>query len=333
MRLKFVLPVLLGACFFTSGTLGMAADGSEQILTKAVLLFGKPLNVEHKVYRLNDNYVIWLILDTRGELFEVDVGPKSYYSSEFPNAPLPSKADRLSEAEYEETLIKISQLKDVGKLQKRHEGSASSSFGPLNTDQFEGAFVDRIVTEGGEEGVKKFSVYYLQDEAGSPEQVKTVQGHPMVCFVGVWYYVKPETVSKVTLGQWQVVQAAGPNLHGMEGCIRTTILHDAEGFTIEEPQNATIVVTEPCRVRVMAGRVTIADQPIDGANVEVRAVGGQNILRSKTDVGGNFRIPDATEGEYKFKVTKDGFKALSGKIIVHRNAPQARLSFGLELGT
>jgi hypothetical protein len=311
----------------------LAANGSEEILAKAVQLFGEPLSVEHKVYRLNDNYVIWLIFDTRGELFEVDVGPKSYYSSEFPNAPLPTKADRLSVTEYEETLARISQLKDVGRLRRRHESAVSSNFGPLNTDQFEGAFVDRIVTEDDEAEVKKFNVYFFQDEAGSPEQVKTVQGQPMVCLVGVWYYVRPETESKITLGQWQFMQAAGPNLHGTEGCFRTTILHDADGFTIEEPQNAVIVVTEPYRVQALAGRVTIADQPIDGANVEVRAVGSHNILRSKTDAEGNFRIPEASEGNYKFKVTKDGFKALSGEIIVDRNAPPERLCFVLYVGT
>jgi Carboxypeptidase regulatory-like domain len=332
MRATFVRSVLLVACFLAS-TVGMAANGQEKILIRAAQLFGEPLNAEHRVYQLNGNYVIWLIFDTQGELFEVDVGPKSYYSAEFPSAPLATKADRLSKAEYEETLRKISQLKDIGALLKGHESAVSSDFGPLNTDQFEGAFVDRVVADDGEEEVKKFNLYFFQDEFGSPEQVKTVQGQPMVCSVGVWYYVKPETESKITLGQWQRLQAAGPNLHGTTGCFRTTILHDADGFTIEEPQNAIIVVAEPYRVRVLEGRVTIADQPVQGANVEVLPVGGQGILRSKTDEEGTFRIPDAAEGEYKFKVTKDGFKALSGKIIVDHSAPPEPLSFGMYVGT
>jgi hypothetical protein len=333
MRVRFVRSVLLGACFFAVGTLVFAANGSEQILAKAVRLFGEPLNAEHRVYRLNDNYVIWLAFDTKGELIEVDVGPKSYYSSEFPNTPQSAKADRLSVTEYEETLKKISQLRDVGKLRRRHESPTTSDFGPLNTDQFEEAFVDRIVTEDDPEGVKGFNVYFLQGMEGSPEQLKTVQGQPMVCLVGVWYYTKPEAETKMKLGQWQVVPAAGPNLYGTRGCFRTTILHDADGFTIEEPQNETIVVSEPYRVRVLEGRVTIADQPVPGANVEVLPLGGQGILSSKTDEDGNFRIPDAAEGEYKFKVTKDGFKALSGKVVVDPNAPSRRLSFGLDVGT
>ena len=331
MRVRLVWSVLLGACFFAAATLVLAGDGSEQILAKAVQLFGKPLSAEHRVYRLNDNYVIWLIFDTKGELIETDVGPKSYYSSEFPNTPQSAKADRLSVTEYEETLRKISQLKDVGNLLRRHENAISSDFGPLNTDQFEEAFVDRIVTEDDPEGVKKFNVYFLQDMEGSPEQLKTVQGQPMVCLGGLWYYTKAE--AKMELGRWQVVPAAGPNLYGTRGCFRTTILHDADGFTIAEPQNETIVVSELYRVRVLEGRVTIADQPVPGANVEVLPLGGQGILSSKTDEDGNFRIPDAAEGEYKFKVTKDGFKALSGKVVVDPNASSRRLSFGLDVGT
>jgi len=177
----------------------MAATAQEKLLTEAAQLFGEPLNAEHRVYQLKDNYVIWLILDARGELFEVDVGPKSYYSSEFPNAPRATKADRLSEAEYEGTLRRISQLKGIGALRKGHESAVSSDFGPLNTDQFEGAFVDRVVADDDEEEVKKFNLYFFQDQSGSPEQVKTLQGQPMVCLVGVWYYVKPEAWPSVIL--------------------------------------------------------------------------------------------------------------------------------------
>ena len=55
------------------------------------------------------------------------------------------------------------------------------------------------------------------------------------------------------------------------------------------------------------------------------------MLRSKTNEGGAFSISDASEGQYKFKVTKDGFKALSGTIFVDRKAP-VPLSFELFFG-
>jgi hypothetical protein len=332
MRVAFIRCVLLGACFLGCAA-DLAANGSEQVLAKAVQIFGKALSGGYRVYPLNDNYVVWLIFDTHDELIEADVGPKSFYSSVLPNAPLPTNADRLSEHGYEDALKKISQLKDIGALRSPHESGISTEFGALSTDQFEAAFVDRNASTDALDEIKKFNVYFLQNMQGSPEQLKTVQGQPMVCLVGLWYYIPPTSEANIKLGEWQVLHAAGPNLRGTHGCFRTTILHDADGFTIEEPQNATIIVTEPYKVRSLAGRVTISGQPVEGANVEVLAVGGRKILRSKTDRDGDFRIPDAPDGEYKFKVTKDGFNALSGKIIVNRKAPSAPLSFGLNLGT
>jgi hypothetical protein len=332
MRVTLVRSVLLLACTLAFAPC-RAANAQENLLSKASQIFGEPLNVEHRVYRLNDNYVIWLIFDTQEELFEVDVGPKSFYSSEFPKAQPATEADRLSVGEYGGALRKISQLKDIGSLRKGHESAVATEFGPVNTDQFEGAFVDRVLADHSYEGVKKFNVYFVQDHSGSPEQVKTLQGQPMVCLIGVWYYVTPETESQVTLGRWQSLQVAGPNLHGTKDCFRTTILHDADGFTIEEPQNETIAMAEAFRVRALEGRAIVGDQPVPDVNVEVLPVGGTDILRSKTDEEGNFRIFDAPDGEYKFKVTKDGFKALSGKIIVDHRAPTKPLSFEMRLGT
>lgn len=324
---------VVGACLVVFCALGVAGDGSEPMLAKAAQLFGNPLSTEHHVFRLNDDYVIWLSFDTRGDLFQVDVGPKSYYTTEFPNAKKPSRPEFLSEREYEDTLQKISQLKDIGTLQEGHASADSSAFGPLNTDRFERAFVDRIVAEDDSEAVTQFNIYFLQDMAGSPEQVKTVQEQPMVCLVGVWYYLPPEAARRVKVGRWQTLQAAGPNLHGTTGCFRTTVLHDADGFTIEEPQNETVVVSKPYRVRTLAGRVRIGDQPLEGVNVEVRREGSNTVLRCKTNEEGAFSISDASEGQYKFKVTKDGFKALSGTIFVDREAPKVPLSFEMYVGT
>jgi hypothetical protein len=320
------------ACFLAYA-IGLSAAPQQELPTRAAQLFGQPMNAEHRVYRLNGSYVIWLVCDVREELIEVVVGPESYYASEFPHAPLTTKRDFLSKTDYEVALQQISQLKDIGALRKEHEKAVSSQFGRLSTDQFERAFVDRIVADDDEELVKKFDVYFLRESSGSPEQLETVQGQSMVCLVGEWYYIKPETKSRITLGAWQDFQVAGPNQHGMEGCARTTVLHDSDGFTIEEPQNGTIRITTPFRARVLEGRVAVGGEPVPDANVEVRSVGGTGILRTKTNEEGNFRILGAQDGEYKFKVTKDGFKSLSGEIIVDQLAPPKTLEFEIEVGT
>jgi hypothetical protein len=48
---------------------------------------------------------------------------------------------------------------------------------------------------------------------------------------------------------------------------------------------------------------------------------------------GIFGIIDALDGKYKFKVTKDGFQALSSRIVVDHRAPPGRLSFKISVGT
>src|SRR5271167_4153503 len=130
-----------------AGGLGVcpATDSSRAVMVKAAQLFGDPLNAEHRVFRLNDTYVIWLILDNDGSLIEVDVGARSYYTTEFPNVKKPVVPERLSAAEYSDALRRISELKDVGVLEQGHETPLPSAFGPSNTDRFERAFVDRIV--------------------------------------------------------------------------------------------------------------------------------------------------------------------------------------------
>ena len=193
--------------------------------------------------------------------------------------------------------------------------------------------MDRIVAENNCEAVKKFNIYFLQDTARAPEQVKTVPEQPMVCLGGVWYYLPPEAARKVKLGKWQTLQVAGPNLHGTTGCSRTTELHDADGFTIEEPQNETIVPSRPYRVQRLVGRVIVGNQSLEGVIVEVRRTGSERVLRSKTNAARAFDIYGASDGDYKFKVTKNGFQAFSGRILVDRKASAARLSFELHVGT
>jgi hypothetical protein len=330
--------IVLIACVIACCVPASASDDSDPILTKAAQLFGTSLNLAHRVFPLNDSYVIWLVIDRHGDLFEVDVGPKSYYTDEFPRAKKPANPEYLSEAEYENALHRISELKDLGKLQKRHGTAIPSDFGPLNTDRFQRAFVERIVgvdqpdlLHGGEM-VRKFNVYFLQDVWGSPEQVRTAEEQPMVCLVDEWYYLQPDNARRIHLGRWGKLQVAGPNLLGV-GCVRTTPVYDADGFTIEEPQIVAIVVTEPYTVRVLAGMVSIDDSPVENVNVEVRRMGSQNVLRIKTNAAGVFSFSGVREGKYKFKVTKDGFKSLSGTIIVNHNADTEQLHFAIEVGT
>lgn len=325
------------ACVVLLTSVAFPVDRSGLIIEKAKRAFGDPLNAEHHVFPLNDTYVVWLILDNEGNLFEVVVGPKSYYKTEFPGAKTPSRPEFLSEAEYEDTLRRISGLKHIGALKKRHGTAIWSALGAFSTDCFEEAFVDRIVGDApadlqdGVQSVRRFDLYFFEDIAGSPKQVRT-EPNSMVCLGNAWYYLPPEDVKRIHLGKWQTLHVAGPNLY-VNGCTRTTTLYDADGFTIEEPANEMIVVDEPYTVQELVGQVHLGESPLEGVNVEVRRQGSKKVLRTKTTGAGAFRFPGVPEGRYKFKVTKDGFKSLSGTILVNRHAGKGSLSFELPVGT
>jgi hypothetical protein len=75
----------------------VAADSLRE---RATQILGRPLPSRHEVYSLGGNWVIWLVEDTDGNLIEADVGPKSYYVDEFPNAAKQPDVDFLSKEEY-----------------------------------------------------------------------------------------------------------------------------------------------------------------------------------------------------------------------------------------
>src|SRR5579863_2480137 len=62
------------------------AAHAESLLSKASQIFGPPLNADHMVFTIGGSQVVWLIADVKGELIEVDVGNRSDYVNEFPDA-------------------------------------------------------------------------------------------------------------------------------------------------------------------------------------------------------------------------------------------------------
>jgi hypothetical protein len=307
---------------------------SDSVLKRATQLFGSPLNAEHGVYRLNDTYVLWLIIDRYGDLFEVDVGPKSYYTDEFPNSGKHFKEESLSETEFAQIIQKISELKEIGNLRGRSTHTVSGIFGPMNTVSYEKAFVERLVPIGNDDKIIKFDVYYLQRIGASPEQIVNTDSQSFVCFAEEWYYLPAKEAKRIKLGKWQTIQIAGPTLLRKPGCVRTTAVRDADGFTIEQPQTETIIISEPYTVNELAGRVVIGESPIETANVEFLRMESNRVLRARTDSSGSFRISRVPDGTYKFKVTKNGFKALRGTVIVDKHtSSKTELTFVMSVGT
>jgi Carboxypeptidase regulatory-like domain len=328
---KVLNVVRIAVCVALLTTVAFSAS-PDDLLTKAGELFGPSLNPDHHIFQLNDAFALWLISDSNGDLLEVVVGAKSHYRSEFPNAKRVSIPESLSEDEYRDALQKISELKDIGPIKEWRGAAIADGSDLLNTDHFENAFVDRIVS-GRSEDVYRFDVYFLHSIESSPVRAVNIDGYPMVCLGSEWYYLAEDTTERIQRGKWQALRVAGPSYHRTAPCFRTTVLYDADGFTIENPANETIELAD-ARVRSISGRVVdFSGQPVNDANVEIRSVAGDKVLRRKTRESGKFAFSGIPDGKYKFKVTKDGFKSLSGFLILDRKARAQRTTFTLPVGT
>jgi hypothetical protein len=319
-----------------------AVQAPDPVIINATRLFGQPLRSERAnpserggpVFRLNDTWIIWLVEDGEGRLIEANVGPKSYYVYDFPSAPQPPIPEFLSQSEFDQAIQTISKLKEVGSLRVPHTHSIPSYMGPLSTDIFDKASVERIHSKVDDDQIVRFTIRFLRDISTSPEQLSKAGGPSMVCAGDRWYYLPPAPTKKITLGTWQTLRVTGPAVRGGIGCARTTTVRDREGFTVEQPLVETIEISDPYKVRELSGRVTIdGENPIEEASVEFLLIGTRKMLRTKTDKDGSFSITGAAEGRYKVKVTKNGFDEIFGTVIVDKHAKSTSgLSFNLPLG-
>jgi len=89
-------------------------------------------------------------------------------------------------------------------------------------------------------------------------------------------------------------------------------------------------------VRVLQGRITEEGSKtgVPGALVEVRKADPDAKVQGATSDGiGRFRLRKVSEGEYGFKVTRDGFQSVFGRVRVSKHAPSdARFDIDLRQG-
>jgi hypothetical protein len=314
---------------------GFASQTPDPLSEKASHIFGEPLDKEHFYYPLDNDHVVWLIEDTDGRLIQIGVGPKSDHVLAFSQGHRPANPKVLSDAEYNNAIAKVSMIQDVGRLLQRHGRAHPGKWGPMNTDRYQGAFVDRVVSPGSDDAVKSFEVYFVRVVSDSPQQTLDTQDGPMICLEDKWYYALSDSLQQMKMGDWQNrLVVAGPNLHD-ERCVGPRIWHDAEGFTIEgDGPNHTVLLTDTNTVRTLSGHVSYAGiEPVAGVTVEFKRLSSGEILLTKTDEHGFFKIPHAPEGEYKLFLTKEGFCGIRGSVIVSHRAKMKNLTFILQLGT
>jgi hypothetical protein len=102
-------------------------------------------------------------------------------------------------------------------------------------------------------------------------------------------------------------------------------------------EHQIVVLDAPFHVRSVKGIVLLKnspEQPLKNVLVEIQGPGTiKKIRRATTNEKGEFKIPHAPWGNYKFKTTLDGYKSVVGTINVSKDAnPNTPITIGLWVG-
>jgi hypothetical protein len=108
-----------------------------------------------------------------------------------------------------------------------------------------------------------------------------------------------------------------------------------KGFVREEPELNKVEIGTPFEVSTtVSGAVVYPDgKPLPGALFEVRDR-LRHILSAVTQDDGTFRMSHLSPATYNFKVTKNGFHSVVGKVVVsHKTARKNSIHIQLKVGT
>lgn len=106
-------------------------------------------------------------------------------------------------------------------------------------------------------------------------------------------------------------------------------------FIIEDPPITTILIATPFKVRAVQGTVMVpvVNEPLSGAIFQLRDRPG-HVRFVTTNEKGEFTLPDVAPGTYDFKVTKNEFHSVIGKVIVSRRRfRKGKIRISLPIGT
>ena len=112
----------------------------------------------------------------------------------------------------------------------------------------------------------------------------------------------------------------------------TGAAEEIRGFTVNEDRIR--LLKEKFNVNAIRGRVTLDDEDgpsMDEVLFEIRGPGNSETIRSAlTSDQGIFEIKNVPEGTYWFKVSKAGYTAYAGEIILSKNIEkESKLHFSL----
>ena len=111
---------------------------------------------------------------------------------------------------------------------------------------------------------------------------------------------------------------------------------DLSDFTKSPTEHIINQIEDPFRVRTVTGMITTTTSNEGRADVLVEIEGPNDertVRHALTDKHGHFKIAKVPEGNYRFKVTLDGFQSVTGVIIVSKHAAlQTDIKIEMRLG-
>ena len=107
-----------------------------------------------------------------------------------------------------------------------------------------------------------------------------------------------------------------------------------KGFAREKPELSTVVLARPFNVASVKGRIVDSGgETLPGAFFEIRDKFG-HVCSAITDENGAFALANVPRGDYDFKVTKNEFQSVIGKVIVSRRFWKTKsIHISIQLGT
>ena len=107
-----------------------------------------------------------------------------------------------------------------------------------------------------------------------------------------------------------------------------------KGFVREKPELSTVVLPRPFNVASVKGRIVYSGgEKLPGAFFEIRDKSG-HVRSAITDENGAFALANVPRGAYDFKVTKNEFQSVTGKVIVSRRFWKTKaIHISIQLGT
>jgi len=107
-----------------------------------------------------------------------------------------------------------------------------------------------------------------------------------------------------------------------------------KGFVREKPELSTTALPRPFNVASVKGRIVYSGgEKLSGAFFEIRDKFG-HVRSAITDENGAFALANVPPGAYDFKVTKNEFQSVIGKVIVSRRFSKTKaIHISIQLGT